>query len=318
MRKNERWTARNIPSQEGRRIVITGTGGLGFECALELAKAGGEVIIAGRNPEKGAAAVERIRGEVSSANVEFEQLDLASLKSVAEFSSRLGRQRDSLDTLINNAGVMVPPKRLETTDGFELQFGTNYLGHFALTAGLLPLLKNGTNPRVVSVSSVAARGGAIDFEDLQAEKNYKPFPVYSQSKLACLMFALELHRRSQAGGWGIDSIAAHPGVSRTDLLHNGPGRWSPMGLSRSLMWFLFQPATQGALPTLFAAASPDAVPGGYFGPHKFGETRGFPVPAEIPEKAKDDAVASRLWEVSESFTEAIAGLAFPPLATASA
>lgn len=294
-----KWTASDMPSQEGRSAVITGTGGLGYEDALALARAGGTVIIAGRNPEKGAAAVARIRSELPSAAVRFEQLDLASLDSVAAFAERLRGQIASLDVLINNAGVMVPPARLVTADGFELQFGTNYLGHFALTARLMPLLRASGRARVVTLSSVAARDGAIDFGDLDAERRYRPMPVYSQSKLACLMFARELQRRSADAGWGVASIAAHPGISRTDLLHNAPGRWSAAGMTRSLLWFLFQPASRGALPTLFAATAPDALPGGYYGPDGIGETRGYPAPAKLPPRAADTAVAARLWDVSE-------------------
>ncbi|MCW5713463.1 MAG: SDR family oxidoreductase [Bauldia sp.] len=301
-----RWTASDIPPQNGRSAVITGTGGLGYEDALALARAGGEIILAGRNPGKGADAVARIQAAVPKANVRFERLDLASLASVAEFSARIRSQRTSLDLLINNAGVMVPPRRQVTEDGFELQFGTNYLGHFALTAHLLPLLRNGREARVVSLSSVAARSGRIDFGDLQAERAYKPMPVYAQSKLACLMFAFELHRRSTAGRWGVTSIAAHPGVSRTDLLHNGPGRRSASGRIRSMLWFMFQPAAQGALPTLYAATSPVAKPGAYCGPHAMSETRGYPVPSRVPPQAADAAVAARLWEVSEQ----LAGVTF--------
>jgi len=301
-----KWTASDIPPQNGRSAVITGTGGLGYEDALALARAGGEVILAGRNPKKGADAVARIRAAVPRANVAFEPLDLASLASVAEFSARLRSRRTSLDLLVNNAGVMVPPRRELTEDGFELQFGTNYLGHFALTAHLLPLLRKGRNARVVSLSSVAARRGAIDFDDLQAERGYKPMPVYAQSKLACLMFAFELQRRSAAGRWGITSIAAHPGVSRTDLLHNGPGRSSASGRLRSALWFLFQPSAQGALPTLYAATSPEAKAGAYYGPHAMGETRGYPVLSKVPPRAMETAVAARLWEVSEQ----LAGVSF--------
>ena len=295
-----RWTASDIPPQNGRAAVVTGTGGLGYEDALALARAGNEVILAGRNARKGAEAVSRISSEVPSANIRFERLDLANLASVAAFAERLGQERESLEILINNAGVMVPPRRQVTSDGFELQLGTNYLGHFALTAHLLPLLRKGKDARVITLSSVAARGGAIDFDDLNAEKSYKPMPVYSQSKLACLMFAFELQRRSEAHGWGISSIAAHPGVSRTDLLHNGPGRWSLPGMARSLLSFLFQPAAQGALPALFAATSPEADEGGYYGPDKMSETRGYPTKAKIPPQALDEAVAARLWEVSEA------------------
>ncbi len=294
------WTASSIPSQEGRLAVVTGTGGIGLETALELARAGAEVIIAGRNPAKGADAVTRIIDEVPSATVRFEPLDLASLQSVADFGARLRDQHDSLDLLINNAAVMMPPKRQETADGFELQFGTNYLGHFALTAQLMPLLCEGTDPRVISLSSIAARDGMIDFSDLQAERSYKPMPVYSQSKLACLMFALELQRRSQAGGWGVASLAAHPGIARTDLLHNGPGRSSLPGLARSFLWFLFQAADQGALPSLYAACSPAAQGGGYYGPAGLGETRGAPTDAAIPKQALNQQTASRLWTISES------------------
>lgn len=298
----DNWMASDMPSQRDRSAVVTGTGGLGFETALALARAGGEVIVAGRNANKGAEAVARIRREVPSATVRFEPLDLASLKSVAEFAERLRNQRGSLDLLINNAGVMTPPDRQETSDGFELQLGTNHLGHFALTAQLMPLLRQGTIPRVVTLSSIAARNGAIDFEDLQAERSYKPMVAYSQSKLACLMFALELHRRSEAGGWEITSIAAHPGLSRTDLLYNGAGRMSAQGLARTLLWFMFQPVAQGALPSLFAATSPKAEGGGYYGPAKLSETRGAPANAAIPKSALDLATASHLWDVSERLT----------------
>ncbi|MCQ1572210.1 SDR family oxidoreductase [Neorhizobium galegae] len=298
------WTTESIPSQRGRTIVVTGTGGLGFEDALALARAGGDVIIAGRNPAKGAAAVTRINQSVPGAAVTFEAIDLGDLGSIAAFGRRLGDNRESVDVLINNAGVMTPPHRRTTADGFELQFGTNYLGHFALTAHLLPLLGRGQNPRVVTLSSVAARSSsaAINFDDLQAERDYKPMPVYSRSKLACLMFAFELQRRSDAAGWGITSIAAHPGISRTDLLHNAPGRRSAQGLVRSLLWFLFQPAAQGALPTLFAATSPHARKGGYYGPDKLSETRGYPIDARPPKQSLETQVASRLWDLSEKLT----------------
>lgn len=299
------WTISDIPSQRGRTAVVTGTGGLGFQDALALARAGANVIIAGRNPSKGAAAVNQIRQSVPGANVTFGTLDLASLESIEAFGESLRSSRDSLDLLINNAAVMTPPKRQVTSDGFELQFGTNYLGHFALTAKLLPLLRKGNKPRVVSLSSVAARSGTINFDDLQAQRSYRPMPVYSQSKLACLMFALELQRRSDAAGWGVQSIAAHPGISRTDLLPNGAGTWSAPGMVRRYMWFLFQPASQGALPTLFAATSPQAQGGAYYGPDKFGETRGYPTVAKIPPQALDTSVAARLWIESEECTEAV-------------
>lgn len=298
------WNASDIPSQRGRSALVTGTGGLGYEDALALARAGAEVIIAGRNAAKGSDAVARIRSRHPKANVRFELLDLADLHSIRAFGSRLRAQLESLDLLINNAAIMAPPIRQVTPDGFELQFGTNHLGHFALTAELLPLLRKGAAPRVVTISSVAARDGAIAFDNLQAERWYKPMPIYSQSKLANLMFAFELQRRSRKFGWGITSVAAHPGISRTELIPNGAGRMSLVGLARSALWFLFQPAAQGALPTLFAATSPDIVPGGYYGPDKFGETRGSPSVARVPPQADDDAVASRLWDVSARLTGA--------------
>ncbi|EHK75005.1 dehydrogenase [Sinorhizobium meliloti CCNWSX0020] len=299
------WTLDDMPSQQGRTILVTGTGGLGFEDAFAFARAGGEVILAGRNPAKGADAVRQINEIVPRAAVTFERVDLGHLASIEALALRLKRSRDRLDVLINNAGVMTPPRRKTTQDGFELQFGTNYLGHFALTAHLLPLLSQGHDPRVVTLSSIAARGSkvAINFDDLQAERDYKPMPVYGQSKLACLMFALELQRRSEMNAWGITSLAAHPGISRTDLLHNEPGRRSAQGLLRSLMWFLFQPPAQGALPTLFAATSPDAVGGGYYGPDRLGETRGHPTEALIPPQAREAHVAKRLWDISEQLID---------------
>lgn len=296
------WTAKDIPSQNGRSAVVTGTGGLGYEDALALARAGASVMIAGRNPQKGAEAVAAIRQAVPGAQVRFGKVDLANLASIAEFAARLAQEQDSLDLLINNAGVMTPPERRETSDGFELQFGTNYLGHFALTAQLLPLLKKGSKPRVVTLGSIASREGAINFEDLQAERSYEPFPVYRQSKLACTMFAFELSRRSKLAGWGVESIAAHPGITRTDLIPNGAGRSSINGIVRRFLPFLFQPAWQGALPTLYAATDPAARDGAYYGPDRLGGTRGYPTEEQPPKQALDDAVAARLWEISLQLT----------------
>lgn len=298
------WTLDDMPPQNSRTILITGTGGLGFEDALALARSGADVIIAGRNPTKGTEAIRRIKQQAPQASVTLEIVDLSSLASIEALGKRLKETRDHIDVLINNAGVMTPPTRQTTKDGFELQFGTNYLGHFALTGHLLPLLMRGRVPRIVTVSSIAVRSAsaAINFNDLQAERLYKPMPVYTQSKLACLMFAFELQRRSEEAGWGITSIAAHPGVSRTDLLHNGPGRRSVQGFLRSFMWFLFQPVAQGALPTLFAATSPEARGGGYYGPDRLSETRGHPTEARIPRQALEKHVAHNLWEISERLT----------------
>src|SRR2546423_6955401 len=216
-------TQAKIPSQLGRTAVVTGaTGGIGYETALALAKAGSEVILTGRDDRKGRSAIEKISHEVIGARISYEQLDLASLASIADFAQRI-HARQSLDLLINNAGVMALPRRQTTTDGFEMQFGTNHLGHFALTARLMPLLRRATGPRVVSVSSLAHRTGFIDFDDLQGARVYSPWKAYGQSKLACLMFALELQRRSDAAGWNLISNAAHPGLARTNLFPYGPG-----------------------------------------------------------------------------------------------
>lgn len=298
-----RWTTANIPPQRGRTAVVTGAAGLGFETARELARAGAHVILASRNAQKGAEAVARIQAETPSATVRFEAVDLGSLASVSALAARLRAQTQALDLLVNNAGVMTPQRRMETADGFELQFGTNHLAHFALTGLLLPLLVNAGQARVVTVSSIAARGGSIDLSDLQAQRRYRPMPVYAQSKLACLMFALELQRRSLAQGWGLASLAAHPGVSRTGLLYNTPG--GPSGLRRTLramLWFMFQPAPQGALPQLFAATAPEAEGGAYYGPDGFAELNGFPTEAPVPRSASDAAARERLWHISEDLT----------------
>lgn len=296
------WTTSDIPSQLGRTVLVTGTGGIGFHVAMAMARAGATVIVAGRNAAKGAAAVEQISRSLPRARVRFGAVDLANLDSIETFADTVLRSHGSLDLLVNNAAVMTPPQRKETADGFELQLGTNHLGHFALTARLLPLLREGRDARVVSLSSIAARNGAIDFDDLQSRRRYMPMAAYSQSKLACLLFAFELQRRSTKAGWGIRSIAAHPGISRTDLLPNGAGPRSPQALARRYLWFLFQPAEQGALPPLYAATAPTAQAGGYYGPDTLSETRGHPIPAKVPTQAEDAGVAERLWQESERLT----------------
>jgi len=248
-----------------------------------------------------------IKQQVPSASIRFAALDLAYLASVAAFAEGLAGQVAAVDILINNAGVMVPPQRQETADGFEVQLGPNYLGHFALTGRLLPLLRRSSAARVVTLSSIAARGGRINFDDLQALKAYRPMPAYSQSKLACLIFARELQRRSTAAAWGVTSIGAHPGVARTDLMYNAPGRFSAAGIARSVLWFLFQPVAQGALPTLYAATAQGATPGGYYGPDRFCETRGYPTSAKVPPAALEPGLADRLWQVSQDLT----GVTYP-------
>lgn len=298
----DRWNTSHIPPQHGRTALVTGTGGLGYETALALARAGATVVIAGRSVAKGLEATRRIRHAVPGADPAFALLDLASLDSVAACSASLADALGRIDILVNNAGVMTPPQRRTTADGFELQFGTNHLGHFALTAQLLPLLRRSDDPRVVTLSSVAARQGRFDFGDLQSERDYRPMVAYAQSKLACLVFAMQLQRRSEAAGWGLRSIAVHPGISRTDLLPNGAGSDSAAGRARRWLWFLFQPAPHGALPALFAATAPQAEGGAYYGPAYFGETRGAPSIARVPDRALDLGNALRLWEASAQLT----------------
>jgi len=291
----------DIPSQLGRTAVVTGaTGGLGYETALVLARAGAEVILTGRDDRKGQSAIEKIGHEVSGARIAFEPLDLASLASITDFAQRM-QARQSLDLLINNAGVMALPRRQTTADGFEMQFGTNHLGHFALTARLMPLLRQASAPRVVSVSSLAHRTGSIDFSDLQGERIYSPWKAYGQSKLACLMFALELQRRSDAAGWKVTSNAAHPGFARTNLFAGGPGGLVSLATDFAAPFFGHS-AADGARPILFAATSPQAKPGAYYGPGGIGELRGAPATALVMPRARDAAAAARLWDISGKLT----------------
>jgi NAD(P)-dependent dehydrogenase (short-subunit alcohol dehydrogenase family) len=291
----------DIPSQLGKTAIVTGaTGGLGYETALALARAGADVILTGRDERKGQSAIEKIGREVLGAKIAFESLDLANLAAIAAFAERM-HARPSLDLLTNNAGVMALPRRQVTADGFEMQLGTNHLGHFALTARLLPLLRLASAPRVVSVSSLAHRTGSIDFGDLQGERHYSPWKAYGQSKLACLMFALELQRRSDAAGWKVISIAAHPGFARTNLFSSGPGGLLSMATDVAAPFFGHS-AAGGARSILFAATSPEAKPGGYYGPGGFSELRGSPARALVMPQARDMAAAARLWEVSAKLT----------------
>jgi NAD(P)-dependent dehydrogenase (short-subunit alcohol dehydrogenase family) len=297
-------TIADIPPQRGKLAVITGaTGGLGYQTALGLAQAEAEIVLTGRNDAKGREAISKIRRQLPDARISFEALDLANLASVADFAQRFATAHASLDLLINNAGVMALPTRQITADGFEMQFGTNYLGHYALTAQLLPLLRSAAHqPRVVNLSSIAHRTGFIDFSDLQGERLYSPWKAYNQSKLAMLMFALELQRRSNAAGWNLMSNAAHPGWARTDLFANGPG-FGLISLASQFAAPLFsQSAESGALPTLFAATSPQAEGGGYYGPNGLNELKGPPAPARIMPQARDKAGAGKLWDVSQQLT----------------
>lgn len=297
------WTLNDIPPQHGKLAIVTGANdGLGFDTSAALAAAGAEVIVAARNPERGEDAVQRIRGAHPQTNVRFEQLDLASLGSVRRFAERIAGNHPKLDLLINNAGVMALPKRETTEDGFERQIGVNFLGHFALTAHVLPLLRKAPAPRAVQLSSLAHLRGRIAFDDLQSERKYSAWPAYSQTKLAMLMFGIELGRRADASGWNLLSTSAHPGWARTSLVANGPGlSWS----GKIVSWIapLFsQTSEEGALPTLYAATASDVVQGGYYGPLKRGETVGPPGVAKKAAQALDEGVAARLWETAEQLT----------------
>jgi NAD(P)-dependent dehydrogenase (short-subunit alcohol dehydrogenase family) len=297
----------DIPSLHGKRAVVTGgTSGIGRATATGLAAAGAEVVLAGRNPARGAEVLQEIAEHAPGACVRFEHLDLACLASVASFATRIAARHDALDILVNNAGVMALPQRRVTVDGFELQFGVNHLGHFALTSLLLPLLCRAPASRVVGVTSLSHRMGRIDFDDLQAERSYAPWGAYSQSKLAVLMFALELQRRSDAARWGMTSVAAHPGWALTNLYSSGPGsEGTPAYVIRLMRLgtrFFSHSAVYGAGPILFAATSLLAQGGGFYGRRWLWEMRGPPAPARLAPQARDAGVAARLWDVSADLT----------------
>lgn len=284
------------------RAVVTGaTGGLGLEVAAAMVQAGHEVVLTGRNPAKGQAALARIAASKPAGKVSFVALDMASLASVRAFAAQ---QTEPLGLLVNNAGVMAPDTRQVTADGFELQMGTNYFGHYALTALMLPRLIDG-RARVVQVSSLAHRSATLNFADMQGAKRYRPWAQYGQSKLAMLMFALELDRRARAAGWPIVSVAAHPGWAVTDIIANGPGGGSP-GLRERAMQGAFrlfgQSAAAGARPILQAALGYGVQGGTYWGPDGRGEIRGPAEPARIMPQAADAVSAARLWERSAQLT----------------
>jgi len=305
-----KWTNGNIPSQAGRRAVITGANsGIGFEAALALATKGAELILPARTQAKADDAAARILEQVPNARLHPEILDLAVMDSVHAFAGRVKKQfpGQSLDLLINNAGVMALPRREVTGDGFERQFATNYLGPFLLTMLLLPSIKPVAGSRVVTVSSSASNQGKIEFDNLQSERVYKPmFQAYAQSKLADLIFSLELQRRLKAVGSPILSIAAHPGYAVTNLQADH----LPLGLKMliaTLKPFLSQDAAHGALPTLYAAVAPEAVAGGYYGPDGIAELKGYPTAVQVPKSALDETVAKRLWVESERLTHGTFG-----------
>lgn len=298
-----------IPAQHGVRAVVTGASdGIGLGIASRLAAAGAEVILPVRNREKGDAAIARIRRTVPDASLSLRDLDLASLESVAALAATLRQEGMPISILINNAGVMTPPSRRTTSDGFELQFGANHLGHFALVAGLLPLLVEG-GARVVSQISVSADSGAIEWDDLQWKRTYSGMRAYSQSKIAMGLFGLELDRRSRAEGWGIRSLLSHPGVAPTNLLAAQPelGRSTQTPARRviealSRRGILLGTADTAGLPALYAATSPDAVGGGFYGPSGLLHLGGMPGPQKLYSRLRDDEAAARIWRVSEELT----------------
>jgi len=291
-----------------RRVLVTGAAsGIGLETALALARGGDHIVVADRDVAGGEAAVARIARAGGLA--ELRELDLADLSRVRAFAADELARGGALDVLVANAGLLPPMERAVTRDGFELEFGVAHLGHFALTGLLLPVLLRSPHPRVVSVASIAHASGSIDLDDLQLERGYLAFRAYGNTKLACLMFALELHRRATAAGSRLLSVAAHPGVSRTSIAAGWEredrrrlrDRLEIWGYRLSMRLFA-QTAEEGARSLVLAARDPGVVGGGYYGPTGFGQMRGAPGPVEPRARARDPQVAARLWEASERLT----------------
>jgi NAD(P)-dependent dehydrogenase (short-subunit alcohol dehydrogenase family) len=309
--------ALSIPDLSGKFAVVTGSNsGLGLGVTKRLSAAGADVVMAIRNRAKGEAAIAEIRAQVPDAKLTIKNLDLSSLPSVAALGEELTSEGRPIDILVNNAGVMQPPQRDTTADGFELQFGSNHLGHFALTAHLLPLLRAADNPRVVSLSSLAARFGRINFDDPNFERTYSANLSYGQSKIATLMFALELDRLSHRLGWGLMSNAAHPGLCKTNLQLSGPshGHEKPTAMTRfyQFSWrylpFMWQEVDDGILPVLYAAVDPKAHGAEFYGPRGFQELAGGGITeAKITDRAANPEDCRRLWQLSEQLT----GVSYP-------
>ncbi|SEP97396.1 oxidoreductase [Microlunatus flavus] len=297
------WTENDIPDLTGLRAVVTGANsGLGLQTALQLARHGAWTTLACRSEERGRAAVEQVRSQLGDGpgTADLAILDLADLSSVRRFAEDW---HGPLDVLVNNAGVMAVPYD-RTVDGFERQLGTNHLGHFALTGLLLPALRQARAARVVNVSSLGHRMGRIDFDDLQSERHYQRWLAYGQSKLANLLFTRELVRRLNRAGSTVAAAAAHPGGSDTELYTGFAGSSGPFArVSKLASQLTGQPASAGALPSLYAATMPDVVPGDYFGPSGVGEVRGTPTRVGMSARARDAVVGERLWDVSEELTD---------------
>jgi NAD(P)-dependent dehydrogenase (short-subunit alcohol dehydrogenase family) len=306
------WKAADIPSLSGKRVVITGANsGIGYHAALKLARKGAHVVLACRDRQRGETALARLHADSPGTITELAILDLASLSSVRDFAAKELAQHRPLHILINNAGVMAPPRRLQTADGFELQFGTNVLGHFVLTALLMPALEQAAaesteRPRIVTLASIAHKRGHLNFDDLQSTKSYSPMRAYQQSKLANLMFSFELDRRLRAANSHVMSIAAHPGVANTNLFQVGdhsPFQKTLRNFFGHAIGIFLNTDAEGALPTLYAATASDAEDGGYYGPQGFQEMRGDNVErAIVAPQARDISAGTRLWETCESLT----------------
>ena len=291
-----------IPNQSGKTAVVTGTGGIGYFVARALAAAGADVVIAGRNAEAGAKAASDIHAAFPNALIRFELLDLSDMESVNSFCGRVKKTLPSLDILVCVAGQMMPDKLQTTKNGVEMQFAVNYLGHFALTAGLFPLLLSKQGARVVTTSSIASLPIRFDLRDAKAERGYSASISYALSKLCCLMFALELAKRSEENGWGIQACGTHPGFARTKLFCRSHG--FIMTLLRCVFFifpFIQQSAKHAAMPALFAATSPKAVSGQYYGPCILG-IMGPPCKALVPLRAKKQPLRAALWNLSVSLT----------------
>ena len=307
------WTATQIPDLTGSTAIVTGANsGLGFVTAMELAAHGAAVTLAVRDAARGAAAVERMRVRLPDAALTVRVLDLASLDSIAAFAQEFTADTGRLDLLVNNAGVMNLPER-RTADGFEMQFGTNHLGHFALTGRLLPLLTASPDARVVTLSSMVHRIGRMNFDDLMGARRYRAWPAYGQSKLANLLFTSELQRQAEAAGLGLRAMAAHPGFALTNLQTAGPEMRGAKPTTRrsrlmaALTRSVAQPAEWGALPTLYAATMPGLIGNTFVGPDGFGQQHGHPVPVTRSKRAQNSADARRLWTESERLT----GVVYP-------
>ena len=299
------WNHADVPSLRSRTIVVTGANsGIGLEAARTLAGAGAHVVLACRDPRRAESAASKLRAANPGAELEILPLDLASLASVREFASAFSARHARLDVLVNNAGVMAIPRRT-TADGFEMQLGTNHLGHFALTGLLLPRLLVAPAPRVVTVSSTAHRMGRMRFDDLHGERSYRRWRAYGQSKLANLLFSYELDRRTRAAGRALVAAACHPGYSATNLQLVGPRMDGSRGMETLMDWanrVFSQDASMGSLPTLFAATAPSVQGGDYYGPDRMFETWGHPTKVGSSARSRDVQSARRLWEVSEELT----------------